>query len=393
MPSLKSKLLLGVSVVLVTQAFCNDESILSKQRLEQFQYDTQKNIQDSAKLEKDWINPINVQYIQSYGETVDSKKTFISINQPIFRSGGIYSAIKYANYLQKYTHLDIEVRKKSMIKDATVLLFNIHKTHLNIQKQALLLDNAQIDVERKKEQVLNGFLDTSFLDNAILEANLRKNTLVELKFTKEEFIHNFSNLASGAYESFNLPTLTLMKDEKFLENNLTIKRQEADIVSKDKFHDITIAKYLPSVNATFDYTKYNDIKNSTQYTKGDDVTNYGVNITLPLDVRVYNDIQSKKIDYLKAKTTLETTKLEEKNLFKTKLAKINMLNEKMNIAKDDYKLYESLLEIVTQERDAELKTQSDVDTLSNSQKVKALEIKIYKLEKQIELLELYAKIG
>jgi outer membrane protein TolC len=393
MPFQKSKHLLVASLLVATTAFANDENILSKERLQQFKYDKEKNEQDSAKLEKDWINPINLQYIQSYGETVDSKKTFISINQPIFRSGGIYSAIKYANYLQKYTHLDIEVRKKAMIKDATILLFNIHKTALNIKKQALLLKNAQIDVERKKEQVLNGFLDTSFLDNAILEANLRKNTLVELKFSKQEFVNNFNNLASGSYKSFDLPKLKLMDKEEFTQNNLTIKRQKADITTKDKLHDVTIAKYLPSFNVTYDYTKYHDIKNSTQYEKGDDVKNYGFNVTMPLDVRTFNDIQSRKIDYLKAQTALETTKLEEQNLFNTKLAKIKMLNEKVTIAQDDYKQYESLLAIVTDERDAELKTQSDVDTLSNSQKVKALEIKIYSLEKQIELLELYAKIG
>ncbi|NQY93303.1 MAG: transporter, partial [Campylobacteraceae bacterium] len=46
----------------------------------------------------------------------------------------------------------------------------IKKQNIRIQKQNLLIKNAVIDVERKKEQVLNGLIDTSYLDNSILDA-------------------------------------------------------------------------------------------------------------------------------------------------------------------------------------------------------------------------------
>ena len=70
-----------------------------------------------------------------------------------------------------------------------------------------------------------------------------------------------------------------------------------------------------------------------------------------------------------------------------------MLNQKKKIAKDDYELYNSLLKIIIEEKNAELKTQSDVNTLQNSQKIKSIELNIFKLEEQIELLEIYSKIS
>jgi hypothetical protein len=46
-----------------------------------------------------------------------------------------------------------------------------------------------------------------------------------------------------------------------------------------------------------------------------------------------------------------------------------------------------------EEKEAELKTQSDVDTLLNSKKIRELDLKIYNIDKQIELLDIYSKIS
>lgn len=391
MPFHVSRVVFFVSLVLLNTVFANEESILSKNRLDIFNYSEEQNIQDSAKLEKDWINPIMYKYSQEEGD-LDSRKSYISIDQPIFKSGGIYSAIKYAAFLKDYTQLDIDLQRKALIKEATVLLFKIHRATYSIDKEILLIENSKIDIQRKKEQVLNGFLDTSFLDNAILEANIRKNLLVEIKYNKRNLINQFNNIASGDYTSFELPHLKFIKKENFINKNLEIKKYESDIEVKDKFHFMTIAKYLPTLNMTYNYTKYHDMKNSQSINTGDHIENYGANIAIPLDVRVYNDIQSKKIDYLKAKINLENVKLEQANLFKTTMQKIEMIEERIAIALEDYELYNSLLEVIVAEKDAQLKTQSDVDTLANSQKVKSIESKLFEIDKQIELLELYSKI-
>ena len=69
-----------------------------------------------------------------------------------------------------------------------------------------------------------------------------------------------------------------------------------------------------------------------------------------------------------------------------------MLEERIAITKEDLGLYNSILTIIKEEKEAQLKTQSDLDTLQNSQKIKSLDLKIFEIDRQMELLELYVKL-
>lgn len=368
-----------------------DEKILSDDRLNLFNYDRKQNEESSSILRKDWINPITLSYSKEYGDIYDSAKSAINISQPIFRSGGIYSAIKYANATYNYNKINIKEQKKELIKNAVTLLFNLHITDLNIKRNELLLKNSNIDVQRKKEQVLTGFLSTSELDNAILDANKIKNTIADLHYQKEQQNYSFLNLASKDYQSFELPVLTLADEQNFINKNIQILKAKADIKQKDYFKDITVARYLPAVSFDANHTQYHEVEPNNISNKNSN--NYGISISMPLDSRTFNEIENQKLNYLKSKLTLKTIELEEKNFYRTTLSKIRTLNEKKIIAENDYKLYDSLLEVIQQEKEAELKTQSDVDILANSQKIKSIELKIFELEKQIELLKIYSKIS
>lgn len=380
-----------LAVLMASLSLYGNEAILSKERLEIFDLSKEKAQEDASKLKKDWINPITYKLSKTQKEEHNPLKSTISVNQPIFKSGGIYQAILYANSIEKYSNLDIEIQKKSMIKDATKLLFEIHKINHTIKKQELLIANADLDILRKREQVLNGISDTSFLDNAILDANTKKNVLAELLHQKNELIHTFGTLASNSYEAFDLPVFTLIEDDTYMENNLNVLKLKEDMNSKNHFSIMTITKYLPTINFTYDYTKYHDYDNNVNINENRELM--GLNLTIPLDIRTLNDIQSSRIDYLKSRISLNTTILEEENFYKTTLSKIKMIESKKNIANEDYKLYTSLLDDITQAAQAGLNSFADVQTLDNSKTIKSYDIKILELERQIELLELYAKVA
>lgn len=380
-----------LAVLIASLSLYGNEAILSKERLEIFDLSKEKAQEDASTLKKDWINPITYKLSKTQKEEHNPLKSTISVNQPIFKSGGIYQAILYANSIEKYSNLDIEIQKKSMIKDATKLLFEIHKINHTIKKQELLIANADLDILRKREQVLNGISDTSFLDNAILDANTKKNVLAELLHQKNELIHTFGTLASNSYEAFDLPVFTLIEDDTYMENNLNVLKLKEDMNSKNHFSIMTITKYLPTINFTYDYTKYHDYDNNVNINENRELM--GLNLTIPLDIRTLNDIQSSRIDYLKSRISLNTTILEEENFYKTTLSKIKMIESKKNIANEDYKLYTSLLDDITQAAQAGLNSFADVQTLDNSKTIKSYDIKILELERQIELLELYAKIA
>ncbi len=61
----------------------------------------------------------------------------ITINQPIFQSGGIYEAIKYADSTHKYASLEIEQQKKLLVIQALNYLYMIKRLIINLQKAKL----------------------------------------------------------------------------------------------------------------------------------------------------------------------------------------------------------------------------------------------------------------
>lgn len=381
--------LISINLYASNEAF--DEKIISDKRLKNFELSSEQIKEDSSKLRKDWINPITYQYKKNLGEEFETAQSIISINQPIFQSGGIYKAIKYADSTYDYASLELDQQKKDLITQALNLLYGIEKTNLNIQKAKYTLENAKIDVNRKKEQVLNGFLDASYLDDALLTLNSTKHNLVDLKYQKQELINSFNNISSQDYTKFELPVFKLFSEKEFIENNIELKKAEADMEKKGNYSFMTMAKYLPSVNAYYTYSKYHDIDDNTKLTKENDQT-FGLTLNVPFDTRTYNDVQSKRIEYLKSKLNLENSIDDEKTFFKTKFEKISMLDERLQITREDLEVYDSILKIINEEKQAQIKTQSDLDTLQNSQKIKSLDLKIYEIDRQIELLELYAKL-
>ena len=390
----KIKLLLCslISLNLYAQDFTLDEKIISNDRKSTFDLSDKQIKEDSSKLKKDWINPIQYQFRKDLGEAYKTSKSTISINQPIFQSGGIYQAIKYANSSKELAKLEIDEQRKLLIKNAINFMFLIKRSDINIQKSNLTLDNAQIDVIRKKEQVLNGFLDSSFLDNALLTLNTSKHTLIDLKYQKQELINNFNNISSQEYTNFELPILALTSKEEFLEKSIEIQKAKADIVKKGNFASITKSKYLPSVNVVYNYSKYHDLDDKPNVSKENEQT-FALTLNIPLDTRTFNDVESKKLDYLKAKVELSNKIKDEQTFFKNKLEKINMYDDRIKVTKEDLEIYNSILKIINEEKQAQLKTQSDLDTLENSRNMKFLDLKIYEIDKQIELLEIYTKLN
>ncbi|MEA3383717.1 MAG: TolC family protein [Campylobacterota bacterium] len=377
------------NTLLVSSLFAN-EDILSQNKKDIIQYSYDKAIEDSNKLSNDWINPITYSYIYNNTQSYDTTKSFINISQPIFKSGGIYSAIKYASSMERYSKTSIDAQKKELVKQALNILFTIHKIDITIKKQKLLVNNGMLDVNRKKEQVFNGILDSSFLDNSILDLNTKRNSLIDLEYQKIELINSFSNLSDENHKSLKLPVLSLVDNEQYIQNNIYLKKQTEDIDNAYWIKRMTTANFLPTVNLTASYTKYHDKDNNPML--NDEDKNYGFNITIPLDIRYSNTIESSKIAYLQKKSTLKDQKTNELTIYKNSIAKIDNLDKKIIIALDDVKLYDSLLTQMQEQLTVGLKTISDVQTMENSKKIKELDIKSLNLEKQIELLEIYSRI-
>lgn len=377
-------------------SFGNEIEILSKDRADIFDLNKQKAIEDSAKLSKDWINPITYTYSSmEYRDSQNQDRTsVVAINQPIFKSGGIYRAIKYASSLRNATLAEVEIARKALIKDATNTLFEIHKIEAQIKKQEYLIKNSELDVQRKKEQVLSGVLDASYLDNALLDLNAKRLSLADLTYNKTALINKFDTLSDVDYKSLELPKLELISQEEFISKNKLIQKQES-VSDKDyQYSGMILTKYLPTVSAVYNYTKYHNDHKSSSLTAlaGTDTQKYGFTVSMPLDIRALNDTQSAKIEYIKSKTQLNIIKDEENSFYKTKLASIKRAEQKLEIAKEELATYTSLVQQMEELSIAGLKTDLDFQTMKNSKAIKELDLDIFNYELQVELLELYARI-
>ena len=377
------------SIILIFVIYVNNlvaqDNILSKDRKDIIKYSQEKIAEDSSRLKTNWINSITYSYIQNDGDTINkSRKSLISISQPIFKSGGIYYAIKYASSLKNSNTLTINLEEKELIKKATSTLLNIYKTKFLIQKQKLILLNNKIDIRQKKESVLNGLLDILFLNNAILDDNKQKESLLELEFQNISLINNFNNLTAKSYKEFTIPQLKLLDKKEYIKKNIYIKQSEANSKTKDYLVGITRSKYLPTVNANYSYTKNHTTSSSSD--------NYGFSIVIPLNIGVFNDISSSKLDFLKSKTQEKITKRVEQNFLNTQLAKLNMIDKKIDLTKENIKSFQELLVQMQELEKAGLKTKNDLQVMKNSKKAETLDTKIFSIDRQLELLELYARV-
>jgi outer membrane protein TolC len=383
--------------------FCNEnnlkyDSYLSDYKQKEFGYDYNKNEEESLKLRDSWIAPLQLNYSYSrsnpyIGEQI-SQSASVRMNQPIFQSGGIYYAIKFAGASKLFNDYTVDSAKRKMIKDTISTLLQIKQYELREKKQKLQIANAEINLEQKKEEYLSGQLDSGFLDDAIIQKNVVVQTMYDIETTKEKLIATFHSFSDLDYETTKLPHLELISEDEFLKSNISLRLAQATIEKNRYAKDVTISSYLPSVNFTASYN-WNK-KENQQFTASipaDSEENryysYGFAISMPLDINTFRSVESARVDYLKSEV-LKLDKLRElKALFEQVMQNIHNYEKKILLSRENIDLYAKLLRDTKELYSAGYKTKYDVDTLANSLKIQNLDMKIYEIDKQLELLTLY----
>ena len=393
-------LLIALSVLSSNQLLAEDtlDSYISENKKEQFKYDYEKNDAESSKLRDSWIAPLDLNYNFSKSNPYESKQTQesagIKMNQKVFASGGIYYGIKYANASKIYADYSIDVAKRKLVKDAISTLMQIKQMDLKVSRQKLQIQNSEISLDQKKEQYLNGQLDSGFLDNAVIERNIVIQSLYDLQTNKQKLISKFNAISDMDYEKAYIPHLKTLSQEEFLKDNIVLGMSQSDIEKNRYFKDVTVAKYLPAVNLTAGYN-WQKSKNQTffaganQISQETDYYNYGFNVRVPLDINTFQDIESSKVSYLKAKVSVQDTKRELRAIFEQVMQNIQNLQKKKQLSQENQSIYEGLLSDTKEMFAAGYKTQYDVTLLQNSVDIQKTDVEIYEIDKQLELLTLY----
>ncbi len=374
------------------------EEYISDNKKEYFRLESDKVDASSNVLRDSWISPVMLNYSYGVSEAYDAesitKKTSITIDQPIFQSGGIYFGIKYAEATRLYSQYSVDVAKRKLIKDALSLLMQIKQSEMRVERQKLLIKNAEINLAQKKESYLSGQLDSGFLNSAIIDKNVAVQALYDIEANRERLISKFSVISDLDHEKASLPHLEIIQRDKFMANNLSFKQSQSLSEKNRYFKSTTVSKYLPKVSI---YGGYNWDRSenftfqggSLPGSKATDYLNYGFKVSMPLNISTFDDIQSAKVEYLESKIDeLDKTK-EIKALFEQVMQNLESLERKRVLSVENTQLYGELLAETKELFEAGYKTEYDVELLKNSLQVQKNDIEIYELDRQLELLTLY----
>ena len=395
------KLLVLCSLLLSSMLYADElSSILSENKELLFDYDFKSNELQSDILSKSWINPVQVRYGKDYTTrfktgTVDTGTFSVYIDQPIFRSGGIYYAIKYSDALRDANEAELKLQRRQMIGDAVSILFNLKKNKLEQKKMRYLVKNDTIDIRQKRDSYDAGILDSSFLDQAILKKSQDEAILLEFELNYLELKQRFSLLSDKNPDKLRLPKLKMMSKKNYTQQNLELKKDVLRAEESSYNAKVTVAKYLPTLSLQGQYTD-GDLNplfaGNGPSNLNEAYYNYGFSVSMPLDINSFSDIEAAKVAKLRAATQVLDRKDTVKEEYQWIDNSLGILDKKIYLARKDEKIYKNLLRLTKDLAEAGEKTSLDADIMSNSLQVRKLDQLIYGIDKQLKLLKLYIRV-
>ena len=345
-----------------------------------------KSIEEKKEVNKyEWLNDLNISLSQSKDdENIKTKDYSLNLNQKILDFGGISSQIDYANNLFKQEALKIKMENFEDLNTLYKNFIDFKINDINILQNDLNIKNSEIEVDIKKSQYRNGQSDISDLNDAIMKKNLLEDSKMNLKLNKVIYENDIKKLTSYKINNLSIPSISLISKDIFLEKST--KKLYANLESQGSQNEYkkTKSKYLPALNLT-GAVGYQD--STTK--KSQDYYNYGASITMPLNYTFSNDIEYSKLVYLQNRKKEELTSIELEKVYDSSIETIKQFENRINLALNDIKLYEELLELNQEEFNAGFKADEDVQTLKNSKEIRKLDIEKYKLNIKKELLYIY----
>ena len=358
-----------------------------------FDLELQKSFSESKYNSLSWISPVMLTFQRNWSTQVPNGthpfNTYsISINQPIFKSGGIYYGIKFAKSNYNLGKANTIKRKNALIAKAIELLFKIKQTKLTIAKLKLQIANSKIEIKSRDELYNAGISDSVELDRALAKRDEAEIAMLEMQANLEELKGAFAKISSKNPEHLRVPNLKMVSKSKYIGSNVDIDVANASARAQEYASKMTRSKYLPTVSVGASYTK---VSKAQPFTR-DKFANYSLTVSMPLSVNVGNDLETAKLKSMIAKVNAKTTRKDSVQDYKTINKKIAIINRRVALANKEARIYKRLLKSTKNLYRAGQKSINDVKILRNSLKIKRLDTQIFSLQKQLELLKLYAKM-
>jgi len=205
------------------------QDIIKQSKKDILENSLKQSIEDS-KLQKDsWINSATIEATLSkekpvtIDEDVKSKKISINIEQEIFKSGAILKTISKGKNLETLSNLSYEKSKKELLFSIYTSVITLKIIDLNLQKQQLLIENKELEVNKKLDLYYNGLEDINELDESIIELSELKNLVEDLNIEKSNTIKELKTLSQKSYKEIPLDILSNITVDEYIKNNLELQ--------------------------------------------------------------------------------------------------------------------------------------------------------------------------
>ena len=344
-----------------------------------------------------WIKPLIVSYSYTknnqFGSWSATRYFRVSLDQPIFKSGGIYFAIKYADANEAFSSVVTKIKEQNLIKTLYSTVLNLKKIDLELEILKYQLSSANIDIDRKKEQFDAGVIDSSFLDEAILKKSGLEEKRLELLTQKEQFLSEFKKLSDKDYQAISLPTFKSVTKEEFISKNLELQKLKNQKSSQRELKNMTISSFLPTVSLFGEYSnKDDDFKIFKEQQR--EFKNYGIKISMPLlDINTKRKIEVEKLKYIKSKIAISQKQRELDEEFKLFEKKLEFLQRKIDVANSDIMMYKRLIKSTKDALRAGEKTKMDLINMQNSYEISRVKKLVGEIDIQLHFLNFYAKLS
>jgi outer membrane protein len=379
------KILIPV-VIISFNLFASDDPLLRVNKQEIIKAQKQEIEANSQKTKYDWIAPINLSSSYTKSDTQDDfvSDSSISLNQDIFRSGGIMYKIDYANVKRENSLASLASQNTSLYKELFTGLLQLKKLKLIEKQTHFNLLNAEIEVFLKTQQYKAGDLDITELNRALRD----KNSILKSELTaKQNIIEReieLKKLTDKDLSSIEIPKFELIDKKSYEEANYNLLVANLNTELSDKAYKVTRSSYLPtlSVNAAYGYTDNPNINYD------DDYYRYGLRLSMPLSFNYSSTLEESRAAYLQDKLQIQEDKIDVMSLYDVTLSKIKNYEDYKLITQNNIELYSDLMEIVKQALKSGMKTGYDLKTLQNTTQADKLELEINDINIQLELAEL-----
>jgi outer membrane protein TolC len=331
------KILLFFSVVVIIYA---DSIPLSPQKKEILDLKRQQIQKDMSVSRKSWISPlmlsISVNKSDGSAQTdTQTKSAGVSWQQDLFRSGGIYYTIENSKATGAANLLGVDIQEATYLKQLYTLKAQTLRDILKKEQDGLTLKNMDIDLLIIKAKYKAGLSDISELNQATINRDNARTNLIIVKNALSSEIFELKKLTnSDNTDAIIIPNIQMITQKQYLAQNLELLQYKEQDIAQESSWKKTQSSYLPKLTFNGSYAQKDVTADATSY-YGDysgSAYNYGLTLSMPLDVSTFDSIESAKLQYMQVKSSQLDRQLELEQEYAKRINNIKDYKEKITVA-------------------------------------------------------------